>query len=644
LQQEIRISSTGLWSHTISAEIMKFPYPAACILLAVAHTSALPSSPHESSPAIVRKVVSSSNTTQDLFLPKRKRDLIPRIFIEKGCNDIKKHKIESAWYEARSLALSQTDFRFDYDASIPHTHWLGDKWNSKEKTGWFGGTTDYGKIIGENFSRLTKLFSVDAQVDEYIYWHCNDEKNACGPGTVAYSWDSNGWLWSNHYTVFCNMFYDSATMEEQLYPWSNDKDQRRFMENFQLNRGQVMLHEIYHYGTLVTRPRTDDYAYQANRTWNLARIQGTSQAYINADSYALDAVAIYVQKHYNDPQPPRPERVVREEEGSLALLADRSGGIEAQAKNFGTDGPPGWIAPSSAGPDLSIWEPANVNDAQPAAPVTQGPPSPPPPQQPDVNSCHGISGDYWVMSRDVAAGNVQDFCQQSSSTKKYNEGSVNELELSVRDANGAEKDPRDAPDCESRLRDGVIDGCDGADKVNNPFNYKFGSTLKTGDGWEYKMTPLSKQVNEVACDVAYKFFFDGFEIRGKNLPNAKLGAAGEGLLEQLRVCGVVSEWQFERTPQDCCFQWYAAGRLPIGTRSCVGSALVAAGGANDGWCKGAGKRSLGGSSIDDWPGYDDEGRHVFGNQALVERDSISKWPGYGEEGRHVFNETQNHRD
>jgi hypothetical protein len=71
---------------------------------------------------------------------------------------------------------------------------------------------------------------------------------------------------------------------------------------------------------------------------------------------------------------------------------------------------------------------------------------------------------------------------------------------------------------------------------------------------------------------------------------------------------------------------------------------VAAGGANDGWCKGAGKRSLGGSSIDDWPGYDDEGRHVFGNQALVERDSISKWPGYGEEGRHVFNETQNHRD
>jgi hypothetical protein len=164
--------------------------------------------------------------------------------------------------------------------------------------------------------------------------------------------------------------------------------------------------------------------------------------------------------------------------------------------------------------------------------------------------------------------------------------------------------------------------------------------LKTGDGWEYEMTPLSKQVNEVACDVSYKIFFNGFEIRGENLSDAKLGVHGEGLLEQLRICGVVSEWQFERTPRDCCFQWYAAGRLPFGTRSCVGSALVAAGVANNGWCKGAGKRSLSGNSIDDWPGYGDEGRHVFGKQGLEERDSISKWPGYGDEGRHVFNQTQ----
>jgi hypothetical protein len=76
-----------------------------------------------------------SNTTQYIFAPKTKRDRIPRKYIEKGCTFDKKHKIESAWYEARSLALSQTDVRFDYDASIPHTDWLGDRWNRKERDG-----------------------------------------------------------------------------------------------------------------------------------------------------------------------------------------------------------------------------------------------------------------------------------------------------------------------------------------------------------------------------------------------------------------------------------------------------------------------------------------------------------------------------
>jgi hypothetical protein len=240
-----------------------------------------------------------------------------------------------------------------------------------------------------------------------------------------------------------------------------------------------------------------------------------------------------------------------------------------------------------------------------------GSPSPP---AADKNACHGVSGDYWVMSRDVAVDNVKDFCGQTDQTKKYNVGSVNELELSVKDVSDSTKGPKDAPDCVGRFTNAVIDGCDGNDPINNPHNYKFGSTLTTADGWEYKMTPLSQQVNEVACDVSYKFFFDGVEVRGKNWPDAKLGTNGDGLRQQLEGCGALTKWKFEMTPNDCCFQWYASGQLPIGTKACVGRAVQSAGGSGDGNCHGAGKRGLARrDNIDNWPGYGDDWNHVFGN-------------------------------
>ncbi|KAJ8610744.1 hypothetical protein MRB53_038386 [Persea americana] len=257
----------------------------------------------------------------------------------------------------------------------------------------------------------------------------------------------------------------------------------------------------------------------------------------------------------------------------------------------------------------------------------------------DQNACHGISGDYWVMSRDVAVDNVNTFCGQSNSTQYYNTGSVNALELSVQKLEGDGGTPQNAPDCASRFMNAVIDGCDGGDPVNNPHNYKFGSTLTTADGWIYKMKPLSQQVNEVSCDVSYKFFYDGFEIRGKNLPDASFGAEGEGLHSQLSGCGALTSWHFERTPDDCCFQWYASGNLPIGTKACVGRALESAGGSGDGNCHGAGKRDA--DNIKRWPGYGINSKHVFRDVSTVKRDWISTWPGYGDQGRHVFGNSMN---
>ena len=242
----------------------------------------------------------------------------------------------------------------------------------------------------------------------------------------------------------------------------------------------------------------------------------------------------------------------------------------------------------------------------------------------DETTCNGVGGVRWVMSRDIAAENAQEFCKQEKQMMTYNIGTVDELELYVENMNTErdERSPKDAPDCLGRFQRAVIDGCDGNDPLNNPHNYKFGSTLLTADGWKYRMTPLSEQVNEVGCDVSYKARgYNVFEVRGKNLPDALLGANGEGLLKELSGCGQVKEWNFEQTPDDCCYSWYALGKLPGGTKSCVGRAIKSAGGSSDGGCRGPGKRDPG--SIESWPGYGDSDRHVFAHPATQMADLSS---------------------
>ncbi|PQE17443.1 SGNH hydrolase- subgroup protein [Rutstroemia sp. NJR-2017a WRK4] len=180
------------------------------------------------------------------------------------------------------------------------------------------------------------------------------------------------------------------------------------------------------------------------------------------------------------------------------------------------------------------------------------------------------------MSHDQAVTNAQEFCKQNDKEVTYNQT-----------ASRQQKGSTNAPECVGRFTNIVIDACDGNGPVNNPHNYKFGSIYTSADGWEYTMQLLSKQVNEVSCDVAYKFALDYFEIRGKNLPDAKFGANGEGLKKQLSGCGAITKWNFEWTPNGVKFQWYAKGQLPIGTKACVGRALVFSGGCGN--CHGSGK-------------------------------------------------------
>lgn len=80
------------------------------------------------------------------------------------------------------------------------------------------------------------------------------------------------------------------------------------------------------------------------------------------------------------------------------------------------------------------------------------------------------------------------------------------------------------------------------------------------------------------CDVSYKFFYDSFEVRGKGWSTDEEGTNGDNLRNEISHCGKLTKWGFELTPDDPVYQWYAHGQLPIGTKACVGDAVVAAGG------------------------------------------------------------------
>ena len=91
------------------------------------------------------------------------------------------------------------------------------------------------------------------------------------------------------------------------------------------------------------------------------------------------------------------------------------------------------------------------------------------------------------------------------------------------------------------------------------------------------------------CGDKYEFFFDSFKIYGKYFNSAAFGTDGSGLQKRIKGCGDLTEWHFEPLMNDPNgYQWLASGHLPIGTKACVGRAVVSAGGASPDGCTGSG--------------------------------------------------------
>lgn len=204
---------------------------------------------------------------------------------------------------------------------------------------------------------------------------------------------------------------------------------------------------------------------------------------------------------------------------------------------------------------------------------------------PEEKLCHGVSGDVWVDHSDKAVEAIKKFCAQTKNPVDYYPGTEDYMRLHLNNEADPSKNIADHRDCVGVFRKQLIDGCD-RDPSNNPHNYKFGGTYYTGDGWRFEFDALATQVNTVRCDVSYRVVLDKFELRGKNLPDSKLGKDGEGLHKEVKGCGAITKWHFEWTPGDSKYEWYASGQLPIGTKACVGRALVSAGGSGKGGCSG----------------------------------------------------------
>ncbi|KAL8724857.1 MAG: hypothetical protein Q9166_007711 [cf. Caloplaca sp. 2 TL-2023] len=221
------------------------------------------------------------------------------------------------------------------------------------------------------------------------------------------------------------------------------------------------------------------------------------------------------------------------------------------------------------------------NDGGDKSPQTSDP-------HPEEKQCHGVSGDVWVDHADKAMDAIKEFCAQTNSPVDYYPDSEDNMRLHLRNEVEPSKTIADHPDCVGVFQKQLVDGCDGESPANNPHNYKFGGTYYAGDGWRFEFDALATQVNTVDCDVSYRVVLNKFEIRGKNLPDAKFGKNGEGLKDEIKGCGAITKWHFEWTPDDTVYEWYASGQLPIGTKACVGRALVSAGGSGNGGCHGAG--------------------------------------------------------
>ncbi|KAI2463235.1 hypothetical protein F4781DRAFT_417305 [Annulohypoxylon bovei var. microspora] len=227
-----------------------------------------------------------------------------------------------------------------------------------------------------------------------------------------------------------------------------------------------------------------------------------------------------------------------------------------------------------------------------------------PPKPTNDLHCNGL-GSKKYMSADTLAGNIKTFCQAAvaqgvqdkdsgSVSRNYNPRTLDEVDISVDWPSGV-KIPFDEAECNKQLK-ATSDNCDGNDPAN-PMNWKGGGTttiMSTNPDLKvlYHIAPKSARQplpNKPggSCDVAYKFLYDEFWIWGNGYVTSDFGQQSNGLMQQLKGCDGLTDWNFNYGLGDDGREWSANGHLLIGKAGCVGRAIGSAGGPSGVDCSGS---------------------------------------------------------
>ena len=105
-----------------------------------------------------------------------------------------------------------------------------------------------------------------------------------------------------------------------------------------------------------------------------------------------------------------------------------------------------------------------------------------------------------------------------------------------------------------------------------------------GNGTLYEIKPIPNRAPPPdkplgKCKSWYKGVWATFDVYGGGWSSSDFGTGHGGVQAQIKGCSAITGWHFEHfpTPHQDGTEWYAWGRLPIGTERCVVRATESSG-------------------------------------------------------------------
>ena len=222
--------------------------------------------------------------------------------------------------------------------------------------------------------------------------------------------------------------------------------------------------------------------------------------------------------------------------------------------------------------------------------------------KPDYHVCNGVDNKHYVTQSTLAA-NIKDYCSAFAGNKivdaevsfqqDYNGSTPDYVTLTTVWPKGAHNYQIFEEECDYYMN-AIMNGCDVPSGSSNPMNWKHGGSMESPNGIKYTIQPNAERAQAPnaplgECNSWYNVIWASFKVWGGGFADSDFGTTPEGLKDQIHGCGVITKWKVEYydSSKSDGTEWYATGRLPIGTRRCVSRAIATAGGFSKG-CGGNG--------------------------------------------------------